>query len=200
MRKTVLVAAGAWLLVACGGGERTADSEGEVGGSVSIAVPDAPPAASEPTSVTAAPVIRPGDTVVTGIVRETGALPLTQLVIQASGTGVAPVAVRGSLKVEIQNLIGAEVRVWGSPTDNQPPTPPRAIEVSGYEVVSVGGDTPVVGTLVEEGGAFFLMSGAKVRLGSIPEALRAHIGAKIWVVGTQHDDALSVQSYGIIRH
>ena len=122
------------------------------------------------------------------------------LVIQASGTGVAPVAVRGSLKVEIQNLIGAEVRVWGSPTDNQPPTPPRAIEVSGYEVVSVGGDTPVVGTLVEEGGAFFLMSGAKVRLGSIPEALRTHIGAKIWVVGTQHDDALSVQSYGIIRH
>ena len=147
-----------------------------------------------------APARGPGDSLVIGIVRETGAVPLTQLVVQDRAGTTPPVAVRGSLKVEIENLIGAKLLVWGPPTDNHPPTPPRAIEVSGYEVISVGGDTPLVGTLVEEGGAFFLMSDDKVGLGSIPEALRAHVGAKIWIVGTRHDDVLSVQSYGIIRH
>jgi len=101
---------------------------------------------------------------------------------------------------EIKNLIGAEIRVWGPPVDNRPPPPQRAVDVSGYEIVSIGGVAPIVGTLVEEDGAFFLLSGAKVGLGSIPEGFEAHVGAKIWVVGPQHDGALSVQSFGVIRN
>jgi hypothetical protein len=89
--------------------------------------------------------------------------------------------------------------MWGPAVGNQPPIPPRAVDVSGYEIVSIGGDSPVVGTLVERSGAYYLVSGDTIALGPIPDALRTRVGAKIWVVGPRHDDALSVQAFGVIR-
>ncbi len=201
MRKMTLLAAGTLVAFACAGGDRAPESQDEEPeGTVAIVVPDSPPTTTDAGVVTAAPAVGLGDTLVTGIVRETGAVPLTQLVIQPIGSGVPPVAIRGAFKDEIQNLIGAEVRAWGPPVDNQPPVPPRAVDVSGYEIVSIGGETPFVGTLVEDGAAFFLVSGDTLDLGSIPEALRAHVGSTIWVVGPRQGDALSVQSYGVIRN
>jgi len=141
--------------------------------------------------------MEPGDSMVTGTVRETGAMPLAQIVIQPAET---PVAVHGDLRDEIGNLIGAEVRVWGPVVDNQPPPPPRAIDVRGYEVLSVGGSAPIVGNLIEEGGRLFLVSGTRVELATIPDALRSHIGAKVWIVGVRQGETVSVQSFGVIRN
>jgi hypothetical protein len=192
-------------LVACRGGERPPQGETEQpAGSLAIAIPDSSPGAAEAAaavSMHAVPTAEPGDTVVVGVVQEVGAMPLTQLVVQRAGGGEPrSVGIRGPLRRDIQNLVGAEVRVWGRPAANQPPTPPRAVEVTGYEILSVGGATPVVGTLAADGGGFYLVtSGDRLALDPMPENLRALIGAKIWAVGRRDGGTLHVESYGVIR-
>jgi hypothetical protein len=187
------------FLVACAGGEERPASQDEASeGRMAIAVPDSPPPA-DTAVIRAAPLAGPGDTVASGTVRELGALPLPQLVVQGSDASSAPVAVRGPAADEIRNLIGAEVRVWGRPTDNQPPTPPRAIEVTGYDVISIGGETPIVGTLELHDATFFLRSADSVALAAVPGPFAELVGAKIWVVGPLRGSALTVQAYGVIR-
>lgn len=205
MPKLRLVVAGALLVAACSAGERSAeerateDQAADTGGRIAIAIPDSAVRPAPEVSATGMPAVRDGDTVVTGIVREVGAEPLTQLVLQAAGAGALPVAVRGELRAEIANLLGAEVRVWGAPADNQPPPPQRAIEIAGYEIVSVNGVTPAVGTLVLVGDDLVLAGSDTLQLRSPPEVLRSHVGAKVWIVGDRSGDALSVQSFGVIR-
>jgi len=204
MRHTIVVI-GTMAVVACGGGERAPQGETEqAAGSLAIVIPDSSLGAAETAvavSVHAVPAAEPGDTVVVGIVQEVGAMPLTQLVVQGAGGGEPrSVGIRGPLRRDIQNLVGAEVRVWGRPAANQPPTPPRAVEVAGYEILSVGGATPVVGTLAADGGGFYLVtSGDRLALDPVPDNLRAVAGAKIWVVGHRDGSTLHVESYGVIR-
>jgi len=204
MRHTI-VAIGTIGLVACGGGERPPQGETEQpAGSLAIAIPDSRVAAAEVAAAVtmhAVPTAEPGDTVVVGIVHEVGAMPLTQLVVQtASGAEPQSVGVRGPLRRDVQNLIGAEVRIWGKPVANQPPPPPRGIEVTGYEILSVGGAVPVVGTLIEDGGTFYVVSDTdRLVLDPVPENLRNVAGAKIWVVGRRDGDTLHLESYGVIR-
>ena len=201
----MIVAIGAMGLVACGGGERPPQGETEqAAGSLAVVIPDSSVGAAEAAaavSMHAVPTAVPGDTVVEGVVQEVGAMPLTQLVVQTVG-GEKPqsIGVRGSMRRDIQNLVGAEVRVWGRSVPNQPPTPPRAVEVAGYEILSVGGATPVVGTLVADGGGFYLVTaGDRLALDPMPENLRALIGAKVWAVGHRDGGTLQVESYGVIR-
>jgi len=204
MRHTI-VTIGAIGLVACGGGERLPQGETEqAAGSLAIVIPDSTTSAAEAAvavSVHAVPAAEPGDTVVVGIVQEVGAMPLTQLVVQRAG-GAEPrsVGVRGPLRRDLQNVVGAEVRIWGAPVANQPPPPPRAVEVAGYEILSVGGATPVVGTLVADGGSFYLVTaGERLELDPMPENLLALAGAKIWAVGHLDGGTLNVESYGVVR-
>ncbi len=151
----------------------------------------------QPPSVTAAPTMRPGDSSAVGIVRSVGAMPLEQLVLQSGGRSLA---ITGPLKDEVAQLEGAEVRVWGRPVANQPPTPPRALDVSGYEVVAVGGATPVVGILMSRDETMYLVTGADtLQLAVVPGMLRTKEGAKVWLVGSRDGNAFRVGSYGIIR-
>lgn len=139
-----------------------------------------------------------GDTIVAGRVRAVGAAPLGQIVVRPDGGG-AGVAVRGPLRDEVARLVGAEVRVWGRAGANQPPTPPRAVTAAGYDIMSIGGARPVVGTLLARREALWLVAGDTLQVRGAPPELAARAGARVWILGVREGDTLRLQSYGILR-
>lgn len=118
--------------------------------------------------------------------------PVTSLRVEGRG----PVTLLGHLEPELRRLGGATVTVAGAPA---PGTPNAAFTVSRYEIVAVDGTRPAVGTLVTRDGALWLASTDTARLTSVPAALRAKAGAKVWIVGRRTGAELAVQSYGILR-
>jgi hypothetical protein len=132
------------------------------------------------------------DTVVRGVVAVVGADPLAQVVLGAGGRDVALV---GSLRAELGTLHGAEVELSGRAVGNPQGMPPRAIEVARYEIVTIGGERPIVGTL--EARADDLWLAGRQLLGA-PDELRRAVGAKVWVIGRTEGGRLLVQSYGVI--
>jgi hypothetical protein len=199
MRTSTMLVTGAWLL-ACTSGERVPRTDQvDTSETAVVAAPDAVPVetVSVPLElqVEPAPMRQPGDSVVVGVVRMVGAMPLEQLVLQV---GASSVSLKGALRDELTTLVGAQVRVWGTPIDNAPPTPPRALNVAGYEIVSVGGAAPVVGVLTVLEGALHVVGTETLRLDAVPDRLLKP-GAKVWLVGTRDGSTLRVQSYGIIR-
>lgn len=154
--------------------------------------------ASARRSTTAGAPPGSADTVVSGQVSAVGAAPLSQIVVRA-GTAGPGVAVRGPRRAELARLVGAEVRVWGPAGANQPPVPPRAIEVRGYEILSIGGARPVVGTLLVRNGEIWLAGRDTLRVSDAPIELRAHEGATVWIVGLVEGGTLRLELYGILR-
>lgn len=123
-----------------------------------------------------------------------GADPFEQVVI-AGAPGVGEVAIQGAPRSELVQLTGAVVRVTGRPTANAQGTPPRAVLVTSYEIVTVNGAVPVVGVLEERGAALWL---GGQRLFPVPEELKRAVGAKVWVLGQLGPDGLVVTAYGTI--
>jgi hypothetical protein len=154
-----------------------------------------------PTDLAPVPMtLRTGDTVATGTVRSVGAAPLTQVVLQSgAGAEIRSVAVRGELRDEIARAIGAEVRVWGPPAANQPPPPARAVEVYRYDILSVNGEIPVVGTVFRRGEQLLIGGRDTVDLVGAPEELLGRLGAKVWAVGVREGSTLRIQAYGVLR-
>jgi hypothetical protein len=103
------------------------------------------------------------------------------------------------LRDELANLVGLELRVWGRPVENQPAPPERAVEVTGYEIVSVAGERPLVGILEQRADGIWLVGVEARRLEAVPRGLAEHVGAKVWVVGTVGEAGLMVASYGVIK-
>lgn len=101
----------------------------------------------------------------------------------------------GPLETELRRLNGAMVTVAGGLAASRP----NAFTVSRYEIVSVDGVRPVVGTLVTRAGGLALAGTDTVRLASVPTALQSKAGAKVWIVGRRSGPELTVQSYGILR-
>ncbi len=219
MRRQSLAVFGTLLCVTCRGageqrsepdrGARAVDHTAEVGDTTvqvpSLPTPDTVSLAQHDTIRAAAGAMRqragsPGDTSAQGVVRAVGAVPTAQLVVRsATGDAATQVGLTGPLLEEMGTLVGAEVRVWGEAVANQPPPPVRAIEVSGYEIVSVGGRKPYVGVLSEYDSALWLHAETVMRLVNVPDELVAGEGARVWIVGSVEGDQLTVQSYGIIR-
>jgi hypothetical protein len=155
----------------------------------------APPAAGDtagPPGPSTPQVATTGDTVVRGVVAVVGADPLAQVVLGADGRDVALV---GSLRAELGALHGAEVEVRGRAVPNPQGTPPHAVEVARYEIVTIGGERPIVGTLEARVDDLWL---AGWRLLGAPDELRRAVGAKVWVIGKKENGRLVVQSYGVI--
>lgn len=145
----------------------------------------------------ASPAVAGRDTTAQGIIRSIGADPFAQLVIQPRpGHGEGQVALAGELRGELAQLQGAEVLVRGRVAPNRPPNPPRAIDVTRYEIISVGGEPPYVGTLEERGGVLTL---ADLVVVGAPRHLRNAAGGKVWITGYVSGDSLRVSLYGIIR-
>ena len=145
----------------------------------------------------ASPAVAGRDTKAQGLIRSIGADPFAQIVIQPRpGHGEGQVAIAGELSSELAQLQGAEVLVRGRVAPNRPPNPPRAIDVTRYEIISVGGERPYVGTLAERGGVLTL---ADLVVVGAPRHLRNAAGGKVWITGHVSGDSLRVSLYGIIR-
>lgn len=129
-----------------------------------------------------------------GTVRQVGNTPFQRTVVegeQASATIV------GEYEDELTAAVGARVRVWGDYREGD--APHRELEAAGYEILSVDGAEPTVGTLHHgEGRGYYLATsdGTDVALTGVPDRLGGRVGAKIWVV---LGDRGNVQRYGVLR-
>ena len=160
-------------------------------------VPPAPtPARTEPTPAPArGPTATPSETVLTGKVVAGGvaAQPVTSLQV----AGGKPTTLVGPLEQELRTLGGATVWVAGAPGAG---APNASFAVSRYEIVSIDGAKPVVGSLVaRSGGTWLAGERDTVKLASVPAALDGKTGAKVWIVGRRTGAELTPQTFGVIR-
>ena len=160
-------------------------------------VPPTPvPARIEPTPTPSpAPTATPSETVLTGKVVAGGvaAQPVTSLQVE----GGKPTTLVGPLEQELRTLGGATVWVAGTPGAG---TPNASFAVSRYEIVSIDGAKPLVGSLVaRNGGTWLAAERDTVKLASVPAALDGKTGAKVWIVGRRTGAEMTPQTFGIIR-
>ena len=87
---------------------------------------------------------------------------------------------------------GAEVVAWGALSE------PRTLDVSRYAVRSVDGVPAADGMLTESGGALVLVGadGTRRRIVSPPTALRALVGARVWISGAPDQEP---QAFGVLE-
>lgn len=127
-----------------------------------------------------------------GTVALTGSEPAVMVSLRLADGGSVDLV--GPLREELGRLSGAVASVRGSREAGG-----RSFTAESYEVVSVNGEKPVVGVMVERDGAIWIDGAESVRLTAVSDNLRAHMGAKMWVTGPRSGDSLQVQSYGVIR-
>ena len=133
------------------------------------------------------------DTLVyTGVVQQSGSGIEPTVVLEQQGG--APVRLAGALLPELARLSGGTVRVDGLWTAGHG----GSLDVTRYELLSIGGAVPVVGVLEERSGSLWLRGTSSVQLLAPPADLRNHIGARIWVIGETADGGVRLQSYGVI--
>jgi hypothetical protein len=126
-----------------------------------------------------------------GTLALTGNDPVVRVTLRGDSESVDIV---GPLRDELARLTGAVVTVDGHRTNGS-----RSFEAVSYDVVSVNGERPVLGTLVERDGAVWLEGDEAIRLVNVSDNLRRHLGAKMWIVGTRTAEGLQPESYGVIR-
>ena len=141
-----------------------------------------------------------GPSMVRGLVRQVGNVPFERTVIRRPDPvedEVRTVVVTGPMEPEIRALIGAEVRVWGRRAEAPVPFG-RAIEATGYEILSVDGDVPVAGILRhgEEGWWIEGPEGGVLPLSAVPPALAEAADGRIWVVPGEENVVLR---FGVLR-
>ena len=158
------------------------------------------PAGSAPGSSTPAaqpapsPTPAPSETVLTGKVSVGGLAG--QQVTSLQIAGAKPARLLGPLEPELQRLNTATVWVAGGPVAS----PAGGFTVTRYEIVSMDGEKPLVGTTFTRAGAVWLAAGADtVKLSAAPSDLTTKVGAKVWVVGRRTGADMTVQTFGIIR-
>jgi hypothetical protein len=154
---------------------------GAAADSDSIAAPDADPVVQPPAAAAAADSVR-GTVVVTGV----GPSPYATI-----STGDGPIILAGALEVELRQLGGAEVDVFGELAGGQR----RSLNVQRYEVLAIDGERPVVGTVLADGRR--IAAGDTLTVVGHADALPA--GAKVWIVGRRDGTELRLQSWGVIR-
>lgn len=129
-----------------------------------------------------------------GTVRQVGNTPFERTVVKGEE---ASATVVGEYEDELTRAAGAQVRVWGAYRDGD--RPGRELEATGYEILSVDGAEPEVGTLEHEDGRGYYLAtteGDEIPLTGVPGGLGGQVGAKVWVVT---GDQGNVQRYGVLR-
>ncbi len=129
-----------------------------------------------------------------GRVRVVGSDPFPYTVVEAED-GQSRL-VTGVLLEEIRRLAGARVRLTGRLV--RAALPGTALEASSWEILSVGGERPLVGRLERDADGFRLVRprGTVHRLGFVSGTLADRLGAFIWVVV---DEGGGVVHYGVVR-
>ena len=129
-----------------------------------------------------------------GLVRRVGTQPFTRTIIEPTEEGEIT-TVTGPYGSEIGRLAGATVRVTGHLDERQ--AAGRAVAASSYEIVSIDGDRPLVGTLRSDDTGFFLENQRGTRrIAAVSAALKKWQGALVWVVLDENE---GVARYGILR-
>lgn len=137
----------------------------------------------------------PSETVMTGkvVAGGFGTTPTVSLQIE----GGKPTILVGPLEPELQRLGGAVVWVAGAPGTG---APNATFTVSRYDIVSIDGAKPAVGTVMSRNGGTLLVTDTDtLTLASAPAALASKAGAKVWVAGRRNGNAMVAQTYGVIR-
>jgi hypothetical protein len=153
-----------------------------------LADPIPPPAPDTPATVRA--TTHTGRIVISG----TADAPMTMLSIDDGSY-----LLTGRFEAELRQLSGALVRVDGTPAsaDARPRFVP--FNVTRYEILEIDGERPVVGTLAVRDGVWWIDGTRTLRLSTVPEPLRVHDGALVWIVGDEADGTLDVRFFGVIR-
>lgn len=136
----------------------------------------------------------PGPDTIVGTVRVVGNEPFTQAVVEPEEGD--PAVVGGPYRAEVSRLAGAVVRLSGRL--GEPGYPGRTLEATSYEIVSVDGVRPLLGTLESDSAGFRLVfpEGGERELVAVSGPLAAREGALVWVV---LDDRGGVARYGVLR-
>lgn len=136
----------------------------------------------------------PGPDTIAGAVRVVGNEPFSRAVVEPEEG--EPAAVDGPYRGEIRRLAGAVVRLSGRIEEGG--YPGRTLEASSYEIVSVDGVRPLLGTLEADSAGFRLAfpHGGEHRLTAVSGPLSDRLGALVWVV---LDDRGGVARYGVLR-
>jgi hypothetical protein len=159
--------------------------------------PTRPAASPRGDSVTPTPSPRPtpSETVLTGRINAGGLASQPRTTLQVEGG--PPTTLTGPLEPELRRLNAATVWVAGAPGGA---APNASFAVSRYEIVSIDGAKPVVGSVIAHDGATWLAAERDtVKLVSAPADLRDKVGAKVWIVGRRTGAELTPQTFGIIR-
>lgn len=201
MRGILILVAGT-VVAACAGGERAGDAARDSVTAQPVAqdTEQADMAGDTSQTPTAEGGATMDTTTVEGTVQVVGADPFPQVVLQVGeGAAVQQIAITGPLRDELGTLHGITVRVAGRSVANPQGVPSQAIEVTGYDVVSVNGEQAYVGILAIRDGDMWLDASTATRLSAVPTELESKAGAKVWITGPIEDGVLRVQSYGVIR-
>lgn len=131
-----------------------------------------------------------------GVVAIVGSDPMATLVLQPAAGAV--LALEGAAAAPLRTLGGVEVMVAGGRTGARAaavaPAGADVFRVDRFVVRAVDGAAASDGVLVEQGGAWSLRltTGGELRLATVPDALRAHRGARVYVAGAD------AQRFGLI--
>jgi hypothetical protein len=194
MRKWVLVLV---VLAACGGNDAPPPASSDS----TAAAPSSPGAAADSMqrdtsdhpvgsgANTPPPANAPTISAVRGKVVASGAENMNLTTLQVSAGPM--VVLTGSLEPELRALAGATVLVGGpEKMENNR----RIVEVTGYDVLDINGERPVVGTLL---GNSKLLRGTDTL--TYVGDVKAPNGSKVWITGDQTGKQIKVRSYGVIR-
>ncbi len=154
--------------------------------------------ANQAAEETAVPVA--AEEAVTGVAHVVGTDVETW--VQLRTDGGEGLRIMGDLRSEIGSLQGARLRVVGARAEAPPPG--QAFHAVDYEILEIGGDVPIVGTLLRIGSDFWIaepdsLGGQRLQLIGVSHAIGEATGGKIWVVGVRGTSEIRVQSYGVIR-
>lgn len=132
-----------------------------------------------------------------GEIRQVGSAPLVRTVLQPED-GEDALQLQGPQASELEQLVGARVRVSGMV---EPGGMGQKMTVQQYQILSIGGQEPVVGELSQRrGGQYFITADSAgeelVGLSGVSEQLAQSVGQKVWVVV---DDDGNVQRFGVLQ-
>lgn len=156
-------------------------------------------AATHPARLPAA-ALPPARDTVRGVLRRIGADPLAQWVLTPAAG--AAVIVEGPLVSSLEALDGLEVVVGGTLSSTARAgagaTPLRVFVGERYLVRAAEGRAALDGTVVRQGDVFALRlaDGRTIATPFLPPALRASIGARVWIAGPLDRDPAG---YGVLR-
>jgi hypothetical protein len=158
------------------------------GGAPAGRTPAARPSNPDAGSANVEPQRPQGGIAVRGVVRLAGSAPTQRLVLRREDGSTLPL--EGASLTALRRVGGTEVEARGVMQG-------ESFAVSSFTVVAADGAPARDGVLERSGESLVLRTATgRVTLGNPPSALRAQVGARVWITG---DPATGPNAYGIIE-